>query len=66
MVLLMVGGIAMPSSLIPYEFCYENLSGVILSKPEIIWYTIRIVQPPTIIVFCPLVCMCHVKTCDFL
>jgi len=30
----------MPSSLIPYEFCYENLSNVILSEPEIIQYTL--------------------------
>ena len=66
LVLLMVGGVAMPNSLIPYKFCYENPSGMILSESEIIRHTSRIVKPPTIIVFNPLVCMCCVKTGDFL
>ena len=62
LVLLVIGGVAMPIPLIPYEFCYEDLSGVILSEPEIIRYTIRIVKPPTTIVFNPLVCIGRVKT----
>ena len=46
LVLLMIGGIAMPSSLIPHEFCHENLSYVILSESKIIQHAIRIVKPP--------------------
>ena len=35
-ILLMIGGIAMPSSLVAYEFRYENLGCVILSESEIV------------------------------
>ncbi len=66
MILLMIGGIAMPSSLISYEFRYENLGCLILSESEIVRDALRIVEPPPVIVIDPLIRVCCVETYDFL
>lgn len=65
MVLLMVRRIAMPDSLIPYKFCDKHLCDVILGQSQVVRHLIGKVKAPAGIVFNPVVCMCRIKTSEF-